>query len=109
MFAAQDVPSLRKMVGEAHSPSLCEFAQVEHSEFFSGHPGGQDVRLPLDEVSDWDDAPGWPDPINEFDAAEPTECFAHALSDPYLTWLPLDETASSARPRKVIPCFGFGL
>lgn len=99
MFAAQDVHALRKMVGEAHLPSLCEFAKVEHAGFFCGNPERHDVRLPLDDVLDWDATSEWPHAFAVFDAAEPAECLARALCDPCLNWLPLDETASSARPR----------
>lgn len=96
-FAAPNLATLSHLVQDGYRPFECEFAEIPTAGVFCGNPFSYDVRLPLPEIPDHEPAPfeaEWPHSFRVFDAAEPTECLAAAMSDPDLVWHPLEELAA---------------
>lgn len=72
----------------------CEFAESPYGGFICGNPFCYDVRIPLQEKEDRQTEPfdaEWRHSLEVFDAAEPTEGLAIAMSSPDLNWRPVAE------------------
>ncbi|UWQ48959.1 hypothetical protein K3720_13655 [Leisingera caerulea] len=99
-FAAPDIPALAQLVQEADHPTECEFAEIPSGGFICGNPFSYDVRIPLQEKADRQTKPfdaEWPHSFEVFDAAEPTEGLAIAMSNPDLNWRPMTEALTEYR------------
>ena len=96
-FAAPDLATLGDLVEEIYEKEDCGFAQIASGGFFCGYPSLHNVRLPLRDTVDRDDWPSeaeWPHSFRVFEAGEPTDGLAAAMSDASLVWKPLDATAA---------------